>query len=194
MGSWNGTDGFGGMPLTANDKIKVVIIQNESDFPEASGFCYSNGYALPISFILEGNYNDYGCIENIDENSVSAKLFLEYFHKELKAGKVKIKSDSYYDKEDFGDAKPDYSTLSINQLMKVIERDRVFMKNRSYVRNDNEFTNIGLMMFSDLIFSNLSKSIPLIETRTDVNYFVEDVLLLDEVVLSADNIKGRRQS
>lgn len=186
MGSWNGTDGFGGMPLRSGDKIKVVIIQNETDLPEASGFCYSNGYALPISFILEGNYNDYGCIENIDENSVSAKLFLNYFHKELEVGNIKIKSDQYYDNEDFGKNKRVYSKLSINKLIKVIERDRVFMKSRSYVRNSEEFTNIGIMMFSDLIFSNLNKSIPLKEVRTDVQYFVEDVLLSNEIPLSAD--------
>ena len=88
MGCWNETDGFGGMPIKAVDKVKAVIIQNNPFNPEASGFCYLNGFATPISFVINATYNDYGSIESVNEDDIAFILLKDFFNQELSSGKI----------------------------------------------------------------------------------------------------------
>ena len=169
MGCWNGTDGFGGMPIRYGDKIKAVIIQNNIGVPEASGFCYLNGYALPISFVIDGVYNDYGSIERVNKNSISSKLLLDFINRELDSKNIKIEPD-------FQDTKKITYINDLESFIELVERDRVFRKQMHFNSSDYTYTNLGIMFFSDEIYQELLYGNSLSGMRTDVEYFNQDIL------------------
>jgi hypothetical protein len=191
MGSWNGTCGISQLDIQAGDKVKLVIIQNNVEVPEASGFCYTTGISAPISFILSAEYNDYGSVCNIIDD-LPARLFLDYFRDYLRSGKITIEPDKYYDNEKFPDGNINYEELNIEDVMKVIERDRVF-KNKSFYNTETERmgtkkTNIGLLMFHEEILEDTYRSVlnsndyELRKTTKenlvqDIDYFIDDYFI-----------------
>jgi hypothetical protein len=188
MGCWNGTCGLSQIAITAGTKVKAVIIQNKARMPEASGFCYSSGYADPKTFVIEGIYNDYGSIESVVDNK-AIRLFREYFNEELKNGNITVDPDDYYDREMFGDGEIDYTKVTHEQFIDLFERDRVNIKTTYYSHpegNKHATVNLGLMMFhgdvydsvkdsilncSDWDYKNLKEDI----IRQDCSYAVEDM-------------------
>lgn len=182
MGCWNGTDGFGGVPIKAGRKIKAVIIQNNSYKTDASGFCGINGYATPISFTLEGTYNDYGGIDLNSEKDRSVVLLRELLEKELNDGTIRV--GSYYSEESKITTIEGMSLESF--INDYIARDSVYRKYTDY-DNKIHYTNIGLMMFSDEIFNSVSKAILADNTyenkdvteeslRSDTIWYLEDTM------------------
>ena len=160
------------MPVVSGTKVKAVIIKNKTRFPEASGFCYSADYADLFSFVFSGEYNDYGSIENIKLDG-GTDAFMGWFKTNLKLGKVKIKSDDYYDNED-GIPDSDYSEVTFPQLIDIMERDRLFYEDNVFFydkETDTQgykkiFVNIGFMMFHESIFDKLSNAL-----YSDNDYF-----------------------
>lgn len=60
MGSWNGTCGLSGLPVTHGDEIYVFpIVENQRD-----SFCYSSALYRPNVMPFRAEYNDYGGGEN----------------------------------------------------------------------------------------------------------------------------------
>jgi len=164
MGCWNATCGISQIAITHGTKVKVVIIQNKEELPEASGFCYLSGYATPISFIIDGEYNDYGGIDNIDEEAYSSKLFLEYFRRGLASGKIRVQGDNYYDTSDFGTNPIDYSKLGIKEVINnLIERGRVSVVvdyyNYKKEKQEKKIVNIGIQIFQTSIVNSIIDSI-----------------------------------
>jgi hypothetical protein len=157
MGCWNGTCGLSQLPITYDKKIKIVVIKNNINFPEASGFCYSQGYASPFSFIFEGRYNDYGSAYDIIDNE-AIKLFRIMFFAYLEEGKIKIEPDKYHDRE-MNIIDGDYTNISNEELLKIIERDRVYYLTNYYDYETNtlkkSFTNLGLFFVLDEIYENV---------------------------------------
>lgn len=74
MGCWNGTCGISRLPLHSGDPVVALLIAYMPDGKEASGYCYATGEGHPISFPFEGNYNDYGGIENIKVDPLDVAL------------------------------------------------------------------------------------------------------------------------
>ena len=162
MGSWNGTCAVSQVSITSGTKVKAVIIKNNVQMPEASGYCYNGGYASPFSFVIDGIYNDYGAMDSIEENKAS-ELFKQYFVESLSIGNLRVNADKYSDYEMFPDGNIDYSKASTEDLIKVIERDRVFVNDSYYnyktERMEKAWVNIGIMMVHKDIFELVRDSL-----------------------------------
>jgi hypothetical protein len=69
MGSWNGTCGVSHMPIMHGDKISLIFLTNpHNKNRQDTGHCSSNHLWSPCLFPLYGEYNDYGSIENYENN------------------------------------------------------------------------------------------------------------------------------
>lgn len=70
MGCWNGTCMISNLPIISGEKIKLVILKPHLGKKEitSSGFCYSTGLMSPAFLPIEGEYDDYGTIEDIVED------------------------------------------------------------------------------------------------------------------------------
>lgn len=186
MGCWNGTDNLGGLPIRWGDKVKVHIIQMNSFQTDASGFCYLDGIASPISLTIDGTYDDYGSVEGIDEDSIPVIMLRRYLEKLYKNGKLEITKDKY-DSEFKG-----FENIKMQQFIKeFIERDRVYIKGRNYKGEDTR-DMIGIMFSSSTMFDKIygaivndtssyeNENVSNDVIDVDAQYFVEDILADDE--------------
>lgn len=81
MGSWNGTCMVSGLPIVYGDSIVCLIIkQNTSGTWGSECYCYAE--AQLVSHPIYGEYNDYGGIQNIEDNPDNEEL-LEFLKKNL---------------------------------------------------------------------------------------------------------------
>ena len=67
MGCWNGTDLITQLPIMYGEEIVLIPIKIRSYIEKLTGEspCYSNAYFKPLAVVLYGEYDDYGCIDNI---------------------------------------------------------------------------------------------------------------------------------
>jgi len=160
MGCWNGTCAISNLPIKHGDKIKVVVIQNNQNPGHASGFCYETGMAKPVSFIFEGEYNDYGMIENIQDNPVN-DIFVDYFNEGLKSESLTIGPRA--------DCEPD----SLINILELIEREQILSKNTYWdeetQRMQNGFSELGIMMFHASIVDKITETL-----YNDSGYWLKD--------------------
>jgi hypothetical protein len=97
MGCWNGTCGISQMPIVVGEDISFLIIEETGKF-NASGVCYVTDIMRPVSFIMEGQYNDYGSVA-LTVESPALSLFESSFNNAVESGEIKLDLDSYYDDE-----------------------------------------------------------------------------------------------
>ena len=97
MGCWNGTCMVSHLPIISGEKIKLVILNSRYGFIKESnpilgnsGYCYSNDLLSPGFFAISGVYNDYGGIEDIEEDW-NYKVIEEFF--QTKYSKVKCEGN-----------------------------------------------------------------------------------------------------
>ena len=72
MGCWNGTDMITHLPIMAGEKIRVLVLKQCATEPGCGGVTYAHDLWAPLGPAIKGEYNDYGCPENI-EDDVAAK-------------------------------------------------------------------------------------------------------------------------
>lgn len=92
MGCWNGTCAISNLPIIAGEKIKMLFLDAPYGFKELnkSAYCYPNGIFHVGAFPIDGEYDDYGSIENVVED-VNYKLIESYFQKKYRKIKVEEK-------------------------------------------------------------------------------------------------------
>lgn len=80
MGSWNGTCALTNLPILNGDKVALYILKKNSYTEDdvGGGFCYANCFYHPLPYVIYGEYDDYGTIENIEIDE-SWKILLDYF-------------------------------------------------------------------------------------------------------------------
>lgn len=79
MGSFHGTCGLSQTPIKGGEKAVLFFLKYQGySQPGGGGFCYSTDQYAPIAPSIRGVYNDYGSLENIDQNTTS-QLVLEFF-------------------------------------------------------------------------------------------------------------------
>lgn len=79
MGCWNGTCGISQMAILSGEPtIGFLMLRNHPDGWAANGHCYSTQYWCPLSLPIEGIYNDYGTLEDVDETNWNYKLATDY--------------------------------------------------------------------------------------------------------------------
>ena len=152
MGCWNNTCSLSGLPIREYDKVNFVIIANRPSMPTASGFCYSDGYAIPVSFVMTGEYDDYGGVKEV-EDDLASKLFLKWFSEGVKDGSLTVVDDDYYKLN---------TDATIEQILTVFERDLVTYNTELYSKDIS--VNVGINMWHKSIFDKSttpSKSINL---------------------------------
>lgn len=65
MGSWNGTCALTNLPIMSGEKVYVLLLQEGKHYDKYVGnHCYPNTYYQPLPLYFEGEYNDYGAVEN----------------------------------------------------------------------------------------------------------------------------------
>lgn len=69
MGCWNETDGITRLPIFPEEKIKVwVIAPSSHQSGGANNVCEIDDLYYPLSLGIDGEYDDYGSVENIESN------------------------------------------------------------------------------------------------------------------------------
>lgn len=131
MGCWNGTDLITQLPIMCGDEVALIPIK-QSKYAKLTGenTCYGNTYFKPLPVLLYGEYDDYGCIENITGD---IEQFKEIIQKECSKTNEEIISKVH---EDFGS---DYS--DIESYVRYIER--------------GEISNIGFVLIHKELFNKL---------------------------------------
>jgi hypothetical protein len=81
MGCWNGTCALTNLPIMDGDPVALYIMKKSYGFSQGGnggGFCNANQYYKPLPYVVYGNYNDYGCLEDIVKGD-SWEILEEYF-------------------------------------------------------------------------------------------------------------------
>lgn len=68
MGCWNGTCMISNLPIISGEKIKLVILKSTLQDFSSSSFCYPTDLMSPAFLPIDGEYNDYGMIDNINKD------------------------------------------------------------------------------------------------------------------------------
>jgi hypothetical protein len=75
MGSWNGTCGVTQFPITEGEKVKLILLIEHDGArmsgklnPIGCGVTYHNDLWTPVMYPISGCYDDYGGIDNIEED------------------------------------------------------------------------------------------------------------------------------
>ena len=76
MGCWNATCGVTNLPIRAGDKVMAVLVRIpfHNKLTDMSGACYTSDQAWPVTAGFEGEYNDYGGIENLVDSPVLQEI------------------------------------------------------------------------------------------------------------------------
>lgn len=93
MGCWNGTCGLSHLPITAGTKVRGFILKPNrynvaDDKIVGVGMTYSHDLYIPLTWSFKGEYDDYGSMENI-ENDLNTKAIIKYFNSSLSKGDFK---------------------------------------------------------------------------------------------------------
>lgn len=118
MGCWNGTCGVSQLPIKWGDEIVLFILFNRHPLGNivSGGYCYSDTIFHPISAPIFGKYNDYGSIEDAEQNDV----VLNHFNSQIKDG-VFVLTDVEECKE-HNRYNEETGFPSLDDLIDVIER------------------------------------------------------------------------
>lgn len=119
MGCWNGTCAISNLPILAGEKTKVVLLhapyasKKENPLLGISGFCYPHGIMAPAFYALEGEYDDYGGVENLVEDW-NYKIVEAYIQNKWK----KIRVEGTYPER-----VKELDTFTLPQVLEAIERN-----------------------------------------------------------------------
>ena len=115
MGCWCETCGITQLPINAGDKCRAFLIvkQNYGEGERGGGHSYTNDVWYPRGFGVLGEYDDYGGIENIQEDTCTQVLL-----NGLKQDFVPYKAQHQWEKDE------NPQELTIAQVLESAERDR----------------------------------------------------------------------
>lgn len=81
MGSWNETCMISGMPIEPGDKIKMIILEENTCTDRGASGCYSTDFWGPASVPISCEYNDYGDFSEHAPDSLDCQVILETLRK-----------------------------------------------------------------------------------------------------------------
>jgi hypothetical protein len=167
MGSWNVACGITSMPIIRGEKAKVFIIMdtdidNYTKRDIASGKTDFGGHRCihsgtlwcPIMFPITGIYNEYGSLENIEEDE-NTDWIVKWFKEQRKEKGVLI-SDRHakYDADD----KTADPLSNIYRILEVVERGNIRV--RQFTGN---FVPLSLMFVRDDVYKLALETVSTIE-------------------------------
>jgi len=160
---WNGTCGISQLPITSGTRVKTILML-QSEFAKGiggAGTCYCSAYFRPWFFAVTAEYNDYGSIENIQEDW-NTKYMLETFQKWLAEGEVKI-----LDNDECEINSPNIKTFKkLDDVFDCVERGSLVVKNPGDSFNSKEqkweptggYLKIGMFMVLETVFDDMVKA------------------------------------
>lgn len=74
MGCWNETCGISQMPIEGGDPVRMFLIVEAEHWDEGGALYYSTDLWKPFGLPLKGTYDEYGGLENIEEDALSDLL------------------------------------------------------------------------------------------------------------------------
>ena len=139
------------LSISYGDKIKVFLVQQVRCLAEnGGGYTSSSPLYRAMSLPLTGIYNDYGCIEEVEDDISSQALIhcLPEMVSEVGYDRIKIteRAKSYWDNTRKKEDLTDFDKLM--QFLLFVERDGVTKKN--YLGN---YLGIGLVMIREEIYN-----------------------------------------
>jgi hypothetical protein len=139
MGCWNETCGLTQLPIIAGDRAVLLFLVPRNQ-PSDGIFYHPHDLYKIIGLPLRGKYNDYGCIEDIDDTPASQAV-LEYFQNMKKEGIVTT---------DIPKHEKVITFKNLDSLVKLIER--------GYVRYGSDRI-IAQMMFHEKAYNAITADV-----------------------------------
>lgn len=142
MGCWCETCGITQLPINAGDKVRLFVLVSQDSYAfhkgglGGGGTCYSNDRWAPLGPPIQGEYDDYGGIENIVHDD-DAKLTFN----RIMEGWVEPEVEHEWDKV------PEAKDLTLEDVIHLIERDRA--KFHPKTRSEQ---HLGLMMVHEEVY------------------------------------------
>lgn len=127
MGCWNGTDALTQLAIGAGDACRLIILlpYKYADESLGGGYCYSTGLWDPFGLPIKGQYDDYGCIDEIEENA-NTQFIVRWFEEQFKAGNLEFSDRAdVMDKYENIIPKGEEPKFTIHQILNWIERNYI---------------------------------------------------------------------
>lgn len=148
MGSWHGTCGVTHLPIRSGDPVRaLLIVQNPHVETVAGNYCYTYGLYEPITFFFEGEYNDYGSIEDVVE-TINTRIIVS----RLGLGLDGRESQTFYIQADNSDI------TTIEGLLDAVERGYVVLRYKSFNKPGETRLQVGLWMIHEWVYQHLLES------------------------------------
>ena len=151
MGCWYETCGVTQLPIMENDPVALILLtycntHQDPRYPaNHAGHCHSNDVWSPRALPIHAKYNDYGGIDNWEENW-NTEWIIKQFQQDLIEKTVGENS--------IHDPATPRAELSVETLMEWIHDSRVEIKNPIHGRS----SPIGFMMVHGWVWDQLSSS------------------------------------
>lgn len=174
MGCWNGTCMISNLPIISGEKVKLIFLKkgNEKHLGN-SAVCYSIELLSPINMAISAEYNDYGSVENIEEDwnhNIILKYFKEYFKNEIRCDGEEKKE---FDLSDIIDAIERGSLESHVKTGILSDYEHVYRLDK--MKKDNE-KNASLIAYVDNELKNLRK-----ETKNWIDVEMSFIMIRQDV-------------
>ena len=130
MGCWNETCAITQMPIQNGDPVVLVFLTKVDQTDQNhDGFCYSNAIWAPKFLPVFGSYDDYGGIEDVQENwntqHIVQQLAEELAQVRLTRPSRQVDSDDLHDVDKTEQL--DLSNFCIQDVMEQIHEDRIWV-------------------------------------------------------------------
>lgn len=123
MGSWNHTCALTNLPVFSGEPVYVLMLLEGARYDQYKGHhCYPNCYYHPLPIFFEGDYNDYGGVENCKGDYLPFLLekikdkLIEFDLGENKYHDVPVKKDNF----------------DVNQLFEADHESRLYTETHDF--------------------------------------------------------------
>ena len=129
MGCWNETCAVTQIPIMSGDPVALVLLTKVDRHAENhSGFCYANDIWTPKFLPVFGEYDDYGSVENIQENW-NTQFIVDQLRQEL--AQVRLTQPTPRADSTHADTRKhfalDLDAFTVNDVLDQIHEDRVWV-------------------------------------------------------------------
>lgn len=162
MGCWNETCAVSKMAIYAGEPVRFLpIVQNAWHFEEQGGFpngesplllkgssgVYISDLWVPFCLPIRGEYNDYGTIENIPENTQQDKAELSQFIEAFKKNAIPLElgENEYHDTP--------LKNFTLEEILEALQEGRVFSRYRG--AGKDIILTVSWMMIKESVWESL---------------------------------------
>lgn len=162
MGCWNETCALSNLPITVGDRVRFLILLNTG--AAGKSYYYNDNY-IPLCLPISGEYDDYGAVENIEVDEMTALLLqsqkfyiVDEDDKEIKDEKIESLSStlkhwgcsniSFVAMNSILNLK-EYDFTTIEEFVRDVSRDTVFYE------YGGKYYLLQLIMYHESLYDTL---------------------------------------